>query len=140
MERLYYIMRQLYCWHIPVFPRLVQLLIRFIYGSFIPPQTRIGPGVSFGHKMGIVFNRGTIIGSRALIRHQVTFGGGHAVVGDDVRFGAGVKVIGNVRIGHRAKIGANAVVVKDIPDDATAVGIPARVISIAGQPIGKNNQ
>ena len=73
------------------------------------------------------------------IRQHVTIGSGHAVVGDDVEFGAGAKVIGSVRIGDRAKIGANAVVVNDIPDDATAVGVPARVVSIAGIKVVKDS-
>ena len=133
MEILYYIMNRLYRHKVPVIPRLIMLLIRFLYGSFIPPQVTIGKNISFGHKMGIVLHRGAVIGDNVKIRHQVTFGSGHAVIGNDVHIGAGAKIIGSVRIGNRAKIGANAVVVKDIPDDAIAVGIPARVIKIADE-------
>ena len=133
MERLYYMMHRLYLWRIPFLPRIIMLIIRIVYGAFIPYRVRIGPGVDFSHCMGIVIAPGARLGSRVKIRQQVTIGSGHAVIGDDVEFGAGAKVIGSVRIGNRAKIGANAVVVHDIPDDATAVGVPARVVMIAGK-------
>ncbi len=132
MEKLYYLMHQLYLWNIPILPRVIMIIIRVIYGAFIPYRVKIGPGVNFSHCMGIVIAPGAKIGSRVKIRQHVTIGSGHAVIGDDVEFGAGAKVIGSVKIGNRARIGANAVVVKDIPDDATAVGVPARVVSIAG--------
>lgn len=131
MEELYYLSYWLYRHHIPVLPRVCMLLIRLIYQSFVPYRCRIGPGVSFGHRQGIVITHNAIIGARCKIRHQVTIansGEGGAIIGDDVRIGSGAKIIGAVRIGNRVRIGANAVVVHDIPDDATAVGIPARVV------------
>ena len=140
MECLYYWSNLLYRWHVPLLPRLIMLLIRFLWGSFIPYQTQIGPNVSFGHGMGIVIARPAKIGARCKIRHQVTIsnsGNGSAIIGDDVRIGAGAKIIGGVKIGHRAVIGANAVVVHDVPDDATAVGIPARVVKIAGEKVAQ---
>lgn len=139
METLYYLSHWLYRHRIPLLPRLVMLAIRALYQSFVPYQAVIGPQVSFGHRQGIVITRNTRIGARCKIRHQVTIansGGGGAIIGDDVSIGAGAKIIGAVRIGHRAKIGANAVVVHDIPDDATAVGIPARVVRINGEAAG----
>lgn len=135
MEFLYYLSNRLYRWHVPLLPRLIMLCIRILWGSFIPYQTQIGRGVSFGHGMGIVIARPVKIGARCKIRHQVTIsnsGNGAAVIGDDVNIGAGAKIVGHVRIGNRAKIGANAVVVHDVPDDATVVGIPARVVKLAG--------
>lgn len=128
MERLYYLSHWLYVREIPVLPRLIMLLIRCIYCSFIPYQTDIGEGVSFGHKMGIVISRTAKIGARVKIRHFVTIGSGGAVIEDDVQIEAGAKIIGNVRIGEKAKIGANAVVVEDVPPGATVVGIPACIV------------
>ncbi|HIJ91197.1 MAG: serine O-acetyltransferase [Desulfobulbaceae bacterium] len=128
MERLYYLSHWLYERKIPFLPRIIMILIRFIYGSFIPYQTKIGEGVSFGHKMGIVISRTARIGARVKIRHFVTIGSGGAIIEDDVQIGAGAKIIGNVRIGENARIGANAVVVDDVPPGATVVGIPARII------------
>ncbi len=136
MERLYYLSNWLYRHRVPVLPRLVMLMIRIVYQSFVPYQAKIGPGVSFGHRQGIVIARTVCIGARCTIRHQVTFansGEGAAIVGNDVSFGAGAKILGAVRIGDRARIGANAVVVSDVPDDATVVGVPARIVRINGQ-------
>ena len=104
------------------------LLIRMVYCSFVPYQTEIGPSVSFGHKMGIVISRTAKIGARVKIRHFVTIGSGGAVIEDDVQIGAGAKIIGNVRIGKMARIGANAVVVDDVPPGASVVGVPARIV------------
>lgn len=131
MERLYFASRWFYERKIPFLPRLFMLLIRLIYGSFVPYQAEIGRGVSFGHRQGIVIARTARIGRRCRIRHQVTIansGSGAAIIGDDVMIGAGAKIIGRVTIGDRAKIGANAVVVDDVAADTTVVGIPARPV------------
>lgn len=111
------------------------LLIRLLYQSYLPYSVRIGPDVSFGHRQGIFIARGASIGAHCKIRHQVTFvngAKGAAIVGDDVKIGCGAKLIGNVRVGSRVQIGANAVVVDDVPDDATVVGVPARVARLRG--------
>lgn len=133
MEELYYLSRWLFLHRIPVLPRVCMLMIRFFYGSFVPYHAQIGPNVSFGHRQGIVISKTAKIGKGVKIRHQVTIANGPrgaATIGDDVKIGAGAKIIGDVRIGNRALIGANAVVVHDVPDDATVVGIPARVVRI----------
>lgn len=103
-----------------------------IFGSCI-----IGRGAQFGprfvlvHSHGIVIN-GAVRGGRDIkIEHQVTIGaerGESPVLGDELFIGAGAKIIGAVKIGSRVRIGANAVIVKDVPDDVTAVGVPARYI------------
>lgn len=97
-----------------------------------------GPGLVFIHSQGIVINTGVRGGRNVFIEHQVTIGAEKQqapVLGDDVFIGAGAKVIGPVRIGNQVKIGANAVVTKDLPDGATAVGIPARVIKLFGKSV-----
>ncbi len=128
MERLYYLANRLWVRRVPFIPRLLMLLIRVLWGSFIPYQTQIGPDVSFGHKMGIVISRGARIGARVKIRHQVTIGSGGAILEDDVQVGAGAKILGNITVGKGAKIGANAVVVEDVPPYSIVVGIPAKKI------------
>ena len=140
MERLYYLSHRLYLSDIPVLPRLIMLLIRTIYGSFIPYQTRIGDSVHFGHKMGIVIVPCAQIGRRVKIRHHVTIGSGCAIIGDDVKFGAGAKVIGSVKIGNGAVIGANAVVTQDmiIPENSLVLGIPGKIIKQDKNFIKKN--
>lgn len=82
---------------------------------------------------GIIISEKARIGSNVIIFQQVTIGGneqGAPAIGDNCMIGAGAKIIGKVRIGSNVKIGANAVVVSDIPDNATAVGVPAIVVKV----------
>jgi serine O-acetyltransferase len=90
-----------------------------------------GPGLVLIHSTGVVINGAVRGGADVSIEHQVTIGAERRatpVIGDGVFLGAGAKVIGAVTIGRGARIGANAVVVSDVPADATAVGIPARIV------------
>lgn len=97
-----------------------------------------GPGFVLVHSDGVVIN-GSVRGGRDVkVEHQVTIGAEKRqspVIGDGVFLGAGCKVLGAVTVGDRAKVGANAVVVKDVPADATVVGIPAKVVRIGGKPV-----
>lgn len=97
----------------------------------------IGRGAEFGpcfvliHSTGVVINASVRGGAGVMLEHQVTIGAEKRqapVLGDGVFVGAGAKVIGSVRVGDRARVGANAVVVHDVPADSTVVGIPARVV------------
>jgi len=103
-----------------------------ITGSDINREAQIAKGVRFPHPNGVVVHQDAVIGEGCLIMQQVTLGqtatAGAPTVCDGAYIGAGAKVIGKVRIGERARVGANAVVLVDVPDDATAVGIPARII------------
>jgi serine O-acetyltransferase len=95
-----------------------------------------GPGFVILHSFGVVINSQVRGGRNVVIEHGVTIGaekGQSPILGDDVFIGAGAKVIGAVRIGSRAKVGANAVVTKDVPEGATVVGIPARVVRLNGE-------
>lgn len=109
------------------------------YGISIPLETRIGSGLYIGHFGGIVTHEKAQIGDNCNISHGVTIGksnrgkrAGYPIIGDRVYIGPGAKVIGNVQIGNDVAIGANCVVIKDVPDNAVVVGIPARVISRNG--------
>jgi serine O-acetyltransferase len=136
MEQLYYLSGWLYCHKVPVIPRIIMLVIRLFYQSYIPYKTQIGPGVSFGHAIGVVLAPRSVIGAHCKIRHHVTVAdgkGGGARIGDEVEIGAGAFILNNLTIGSRVRIGANAVVVQDVPDDATVVGNPGRVVSIKGK-------
>ena len=106
----------------------------------------IGRGAEFGdgliilHTSGIVINSKVKAGKNLILEHGVTIGAEKnrcPVLGDNVFVGAGAKIIGGVTIGSDVKIGANAVVTKDLPDGATAVGIPAKVIKIYGERVGE---
>lgn len=92
---------------------------------------QFGPGFVLIHSYGVVINSSVVGGRDVKIEHLVTIGAERntaPVLGDNVFIGAGAKIIGAVRIGSHTKIGANAVVNRDVPDGATAVGIPARII------------
>lgn len=95
--------------------------------------TEFGPGLVFIHSTGIVINGQVRGGAHVYLEHQVTIGAhqrANPILGDRVFIGAGAKIIGEVTIGNDVNIGANAVVLDDVPNGATAVGIPARVVRV----------
>jgi serine O-acetyltransferase len=108
---------------------------RFLTGIEIHPGATIGRRVFIDHGMGIVIGETAVIGDDCTLYHGVTLGGTswnkgkrHPTLEEGVVIGAGAKVLGPITIGKNAKIGSNAVVVKDVPENATAVGIPARIL------------
>lgn len=108
---------------------------RFMTGIEIHPGATIGNRFFIDHGMGVVIGETAIIGDDCTLYHGVTLGGTswnkgkrHPTLEDGVVIGAGAKVLGPITIGKNAKIGSNAVVVKDVPENATAVGIPARIL------------
>ena len=119
---------------LPLFPRMCEGLIFFLFNCSIPIRCKIGKGTVCGHRgIGVVINKNAIIGENCLIRPHVVIGGGGKKpgapkIGDNVIIGAGAKNIGGVTVGDGAVIGANAVVIHDIPSGVTAVGVPAKII------------
>ena len=114
-------------WHLAPLEMLFNRINTIFCNCIIGRGAEFGPGFVLIHSMGVVINGNVRGGSNVKVEHQVTIGAEkrqHPVVGDDVFIGAGAKVLGGIRIGNRVRIGANAVVVKDIPDNATVVGIP----------------
>ena len=114
--------------------RLLSQGVRTLTGVEIHPGAQIGRRFFIDHGMGVVIGETTEIGDDCMLYHGVTLGGSslaaekrHPTLGDGVVVGAGAKVLGAVTLGDNAHIGANAVVVKDVPDDSTAIGIPAKV-------------
>ncbi|MDU1855059.1 MAG: serine O-acetyltransferase EpsC, partial [Clostridium baratii] len=96
---------------------------------------KIGKGLFIDHGMGVVIGETAEVGDNVTIYHGVTLGGTgkdkgkrHPTVKDNVIIGAGAKVLGPITIGNNVKVGANSVVLKDVPDNATAVGMPAKII------------
>lgn len=115
--------------------RLISQLARFFTGIEIHPGATIGKGLFIDHGMGVVIGETAEIGDNVVMYHGVTLGGTgkdkgkrHPTVGNNVIIGSGAKVLGPINIGDNVKIGANSVVLKDVPSNATAVGIPARNI------------
>lgn len=114
--------------------KVIWRLIYILFGCHIPPTADLAEGVNIAHGTGIVIHQNAKIGKNTLLYQNVTVGGGSGpIIGEDCKIFAGACVIGNVRIGDRCVIGANAVVTKDIPDDATVVGVPGKVIKIKGE-------
>ena len=110
---------------------LRHIIWQAVTGADIPINTRIGGGLLLPHPNGIVIHPSVVIGPNCLIFQQVTLGmahGGVPLVGGHVDIGAGAKVIGPVRLGDHSNVGANAVVMVDVPAGATAVGVPARIV------------
>jgi serine O-acetyltransferase len=131
--------------------RLVPLEMLFNRINTIFCNCIIGRGAEFGpsfvliHGIGVVINGAVRGGTNVKIEHQVTIGAERRespVLGDNVFIGAGAKIIGSVKIGNGARIGANAVVLHDVPADSTVVGIPAKVVRQRSGPsvIGENQQ
>ena len=106
------------------------------------PGAKIGKRLVIDHGMGIVIGETAEIGDDCLIYHGVTLGGTgkdtgkrHPTIGNNVLIGAGAKVLGPIKVGDNSRIAAKSVVLKEIPQDSTAVGIPARVVRIAGEKV-----
>jgi len=122
--------------HVPLLPRLLTLFNRVVFATQIPPGTRIGKGTRLNYSgLGTVIHARAVIGARVEIGPGVVIGGRSKiyevpVIEDDVHIGVGAKVLGPVRVGRGAEIGANAVVLHDVPAGAVVVGIPARVLRI----------
>ena len=124
--------------------RIISQTIRFFTGIEIHPGAKIGKNLFIDHGMGVVIGETSEIGDNVTIYHNVTLGGSspsidserqrhekrHPTIGNDVVIGSGAQIIGPIKVGDNARIAANAVVVKDVPENATMVGIPARAVKL----------
>jgi len=126
----------LYREQIPLLPRLISELARWITGIEIHPGAKIGKRVIIDHGMGTVIGETAEIGNDCLIYQGVTLGGTdlkrrkrHPTLEDHVVVGAGAKVLGDIRLGNHTRVGANSVVIESVPAHSTVVGIPGRIIA-----------
>ena len=138
----YRIAHKLWQWKIPFVPRWLSQSIRFLTGIEIHPGAAIGKNFFIDHGMGVVIGETSIIGDNVLLYQGVTLGGTgketgkrHPTIGNNVVVGAGAKILGNIIIGDNSYIGANAVVIKDVPFNSTVVGIPGRITRQEGRKI-----
>ena len=122
-------------WGVPFIPRFISYLTRIITGIEIHPKAQIGNRFFIDHGEGVVIGETTIIGDDVLIYQQVTLGGTgnehgkrHPTIGNNVIIGAGAKILGNITIGANTRVGAGSVVVDDVPEHCTVVGVPGRVV------------
>ena len=132
---LHRIAHALFRWRVPLLPRALCELSRLLTGIEIHPGARIGRCLVIDHGMGLVVGETTEIGDYVLLYQGVTLGGTtlsqtkrHPTVHDHVVIGAGAKVLGAITIGKGSRVGANSVVVKDVPPHSTVVGIPGKVV------------
>lgn len=131
----YRIANKLLKWHIPFIPRLISQIARFFTGIEIHPGATIGERFFIDHGMGVVIGETTVIGDNVLVYQGVTLGGTgkdhgkrHPTIGNFVTIGAGAKVLGNITIEDNSNIGAGSVVIDDVPEHSTVVGIPGRIV------------
>ncbi|MFW8592320.1 serine O-acetyltransferase [Glaciecola sp. 2405UD65-10] len=132
---LHRISHKLWSWKVKWLARFVSNIARFITGIEIHPGAKLGQRVFIDHGMGVVIGETATVGNDVTLYHGVTLGGTswkagkrHPTLRDNVVVGAGAKVLGPIEIGKNARVGSNSVVVKDVPDDATCVGVPGRII------------
>ena len=141
------IAHKLLYWKIPFIPRLISQVARFLTGIEIHPAARIGKRFFIDHGTGTVIGETTVIGDDVTVYQGVTLGGTgkdtgkrHPTIGSHVLVGAGAKVLGPVTVGNNTNIAAGAVVLDNIPDNTTAVGVPARVVRCNGERVDNLDQ
>ncbi|MBE6564018.1 MAG: serine O-acetyltransferase [Ruminococcaceae bacterium] len=126
--------------------RLISQAAKFLTGIEIHPGATLGKGLFIDHGTAVVIGETAEIGENCTLYQGVTLGGTgkdtgkrHPTLGDNVMVGAGAKVLGPFKVGSNSKIAANAVVLAEVPENTTAVGIPARVVRVGGKRISKND-
>jgi serine O-acetyltransferase len=127
---------------VPLIPRVLAYASRSVTGVEIHPAAEIGSDFFIDHGSGVVIGETTEIGNRVTLYQGVTLGGTgfargkrHPTLQDDVTVGSGAKLLGPVTVGQNAKIGANTVVIEDVPDHTTVVGNPGHPVRVEGHPI-----
>ena len=128
--------------HLITIARTISQLARFFTGIEIHPAAKIGKRLFIDHGMCVVIGETAEVGNDVLMYHNVTLGGTgnhhgkrHPTIKNNVIISSGAKVLGPITIGENSKIGANAVVLKDVPDNATVVGIPAKVVKLNNEKV-----
>ncbi|MBF0122446.1 MAG: serine O-acetyltransferase [Candidatus Omnitrophica bacterium] len=129
---------------IPLLPRFISQIVRFVTGIEIHPGAQLGTGILIDHGMGVVIGETAVIGNNVTMYQGVTLGGTgketgkrHPTLGSNIVVGAGAKILGNITIGDNSYIGANAVVLASVPPNATVVGVPGHVTKQDGEKIDK---
>ncbi len=136
----YRLAHRLYLRRLPLLPYLVSYISRSVTGVEIHPGARIGDGIFIDHGSGVVIGETSEIGRNVTLYQGVTLGGTgfacgkrHPTVGDNVTIGSGAKLLGPLSVGENAKIGANTVVIEDVPANSTVVGNPGHPVRVEGR-------
>lgn len=131
---LYLLGNKFHKWRVPLLPKICDILIRLIHNCAVYSETQIGEGTIFGYGgIAVVIHKRTVIGKNCVIGSNVTIGGRSRsidvpVIGDGVYIATGAKILGAISIGDNSVIGANAVVINDVPANCVVAGIPAKII------------
>lgn len=133
--------------HIPVLPRFLSLIVRWWTGIEIHPGAKIGKGFFIDHGAGVVIGETAEVGDNVILYQGVTLGGTgnekgskrHPTLESNVFIGSGAKILGPIKIGANSRIGANSVVLKDVPENATVTGTRARTIKVNGKRVSETS-
>lgn len=137
----YRLAHSFYLRKVPVIPQVISHFSRFLTGIEIHPGAKLKGNIFIDHGMGVIIGSTVEIGNGVVIYSGVVLGSRngsidkgfgkkrHPTIGDNVLIGSGAKILGDIRIGNNVKIGANSVVLENVPDNSTAVGVPARIIN-----------
>lgn len=137
---IYRISRFLFRCGIPIFPKILDVFIRIFYSCVLPHSVEVGRGLVLGYDgLGVVIHKHAKLGNNVHVDQHVTIGGNARVMGvpvveSNVYLGAGCKILGPVRIGEGSVVGANAVVISDVPPRSVVVGVPGKVVKKISQP------
>lgn len=126
--------------HIPLLPRVISQVSRFLTGVEIHPGAKIGKSFFIDHGMGVVIGETTEIGDNVTLFQGVTLGGTgkekgkrHPTIGSNVTVAAGAKLLGGIQIGDNVRVGAGSVIIRSVPPNSTVVGVPGRVVRQEGK-------
>ncbi|MBI2995395.1 MAG: serine O-acetyltransferase [Candidatus Melainabacteria bacterium] len=136
----------LYKTRIPILPRFISHVSRWLTGIEIHPGAKLGKRFFIDHGKGVVIGETSEVGNDVVIYQGVTLGGTstkkvkrHPTLGNNIVVGCGAKILGNIKIGDNCQIGANSVVIRDVPANSTVVGIPARIVVYEGRKISERD-
>lgn len=130
----YRIANKLYLMHIPLLPQFFYRMIYFINNCHVHYKTKIGKGTVLAYGgVGVIIHEDAVIGENCVVESNVTIGGRNnepkvPVIGDHVFIGTGARILGDIHIGDNSIVGANAVVLHDVPANCSVAGVPARII------------
>jgi len=138
-----YIAHPLYNIRVPLIPRLISQLMRFLTGIEIHPGAKIGKGLFVDHGMGTVIGETAEIGDNCVLFHNVSLGGTghhktkrHPTIGNNVLIGTGATLLGPIKVGNDVKIGAETFIInRDVPSKCTVVGAPGRIVRLKGKKV-----
>lgn len=130
----------LFCIKVPLLPRIINYISRMLTGIDIHPGAKIANGIMIDHGQGVVIGQTAVVEEGCLIYQGVTLGGTgketgkrHPTLKKNVVVGAGAKILGNITVGEKSRIGAGSVVMQNVPDGCTVVGIPGKIVRTGGK-------